>query len=139
MNITSKATPSVRSSVLNISDRNHLITYEKTLELLIKTFFQWTNETKNFNYDYIDPLLYSEQIEKFKNELQSEKFIYQATPPFVYTIENSNQSIEMTISNGIITDIKGNELIIEKKQFLGQLFHTVYNNIQKIKTNSLSK
>ncbi|CAF5020457.1 unnamed protein product, partial [Rotaria socialis] len=42
--ITSKATPSVRSSVLNLADRNNSITYEKTIALLIEKFFQWNNE-----------------------------------------------------------------------------------------------
>jgi lipoate-protein ligase A len=139
LNITSKATSSVRSSVLNLSDRNNSITYDKTLELLLKTFFEWNNEKTNFNYNYIDPLLYYEQIKDIENELKSEKFLYQATPPFVYTIKTKKQSIEITISNGIITDIKENDLIIEKKQFLGQLFHTVYDNIHKLKTNILSE
>jgi lipoate-protein ligase A len=137
MNITSKATSSVRSSVLNLSDRNHSITYEKSLELLAKSFLQWNNEETNITYDYIDPLLYHDQIKTFENELKSEKFLYQATPPFLYTIENPNQSIEMTISDGLITDIKEKNLMIEKNQFIGQLFHSMYDNIQKIKTNFL--
>jgi len=139
MNITTKATESVRSSVLNISDRNNLITYEKILELLIKTFFEWNNEKNNFNYDYIDPLLYYDKIKDYETELKSEKFLYQTTPPFIYKIQNKKQSIEMTISNGIITDIKENELIIEKNFFLGKLFHSVYDDIQNIKINYLSE
>jgi hypothetical protein len=131
MSITSKATSSVRSSVLNLSEKTDLITYEKTIELLIKSFFQWNNENENNNYDYIDPLLYYEQIKNYENELKSEKFLYQTSPPFVYTIENKNQSIEMTVTNGVINEIKGNDM----KQFLGQLFHSVYNNIQKICPN----
>lgn len=139
MNITSKATTSVRSSVLNLSDRNNSITYEKTLELLIKSFFEWNNEKNHSNYDYIDPLLYYEQIKDYENELKSEKFLYQTTPPFIYTIENKKQSIEMTISNGLITDIKENQILIDKHDFLGKLFHDVYDNIQKIKTKYLSE
>jgi hypothetical protein len=129
MNITSKATSSVRSSVLNLSDKNNLVTYEKTIELLLKSFFQWNNEKNDSNYDYIDPLLYYEQIKTYENELKSEKFLYHTTPPFVYTIDNQTQ---MTITNGIINDIKGNNY----KEYLGQLFHTVYNKIQKIKNLS---
>ncbi|CAF0786931.1 unnamed protein product [Rotaria sp. Silwood1] len=139
MNITSKATSSVRSSVLNLSDRNNSITYDKTIELLIKKFFEWNNEKNTSNYDYIDPLLYYEQLKNFENELKSEKFLYQATPPFVYTIENKKQPIEMSVSNGIITDIKGNDIIIEKQNLVGQLFHLVYDNIKKINRNSLLK
>jgi hypothetical protein len=45
----------------------------------------------------------------------------------------------MTIENGIIIDIQENELFIDKKQFLGEVFHSVYDKIQKIKTNNLSK
>ncbi|CAF0741157.1 unnamed protein product [Rotaria sp. Silwood1] len=139
MNITSKATSSVRSSVLNLSDRNNSITYDKTIELLIKKFFEWNNEKNTSNYDYIDPLLYYEQLKNFENELKSEKFLYQATPPFVYTIENKKQPIEMSVSNGIITDIKENDIVIEKQNLVGQLFHLVYDNIKKINTNSLLK
>ncbi len=134
-NITSKATSSVRSSVLNISDRNNSITYENTLELLTKSFFQWNNESNQSNYEYIDPLLYHEKIKDFENELKSEKFLYQATPPFIYTIKNDKQSIEMTVTNGIITDIKENQFLIDKKQFLGQLFHSVYDQIETIRRN----
>lgn len=130
--ITSKATSSVRSSVLNLSDRNSSITYDKTIELLIEKFFTWNNETNASNVDYIDPLLYYEQIKDFESELKAQKFIYQANPPFVYTIEKNKQSIELSVSNGIITDIKGNDSIIEKDQFLGKLFHLVYDNIQNI-------
>ncbi len=79
-------------------------------------------------------MLYHEQIKDFENELKSEKFLYQTTPPFIYTIKNAKQSIEMTISNGIITNIKENQFIIDKKQFLGELFHSVYDHIQNIKT-----
>ncbi|CAF3325123.1 unnamed protein product [Rotaria sp. Silwood1] len=139
MNITSKATSSVRSSVLNLSDRNNSITYDKTIELLIKKFFEWNNEKNTSNYDYIDPLLYYEQLKNFENELKSEKFLYQATPPFVYTIENKKQPIEMSVSNGIITDIKENDIVIEKQNLVGQLFHLVYDNIKKINRNSLLK
>ncbi|CAF0897454.1 unnamed protein product [Adineta steineri] len=139
MHITSKATSSVRSSVLNLSDQNNSITYENTLELLIKTFFQWNNEENTSNYDYIDSLLYYEQTKNIENELKSKKFIFETTPPFVYTIENKKQTIEITVSNGIITDIKGNDLINEKKQFIGQLFHSVYDDIHKLKTNYLSE
>ncbi|CAF0843755.1 unnamed protein product [Rotaria sordida] len=137
--ITSKATSSVPSSVLNLSDRNNSITYEKTIELLIKNFFEWNNEKNTSNYDYIDPLLYYEQIKNFENELKSEKFLHQATPPFVYTIEYKKQKIEMFVTNGIITSIKGDDIIIEKQNLLGKLFHVVYDNIKKINTNSLSK
>ncbi|CAF0829933.1 unnamed protein product [Rotaria sordida] len=137
--ITSKATSSVPSSVLNLSDRNNSITYEKTIELLIKKFFEWNNEKNTSNYDYIDPLLYYEQIKNFENELKSEKFLHQATPPFVYTIEYKKQKIEMFVTNGIITSIKGDDIIIEKQNLLGKLFHVVYDNIKKINTNSLSK
>jgi hypothetical protein len=125
--------------VLNLSNRNNLINYEKICELLIKTFFKWNNEINDFNYDYIDPLLYYEQIKTYEIELKSEKFLYQTTPPFIYIIDNKKQFIEMTISNGIITNIKENQLIIDKKQFLGELFHSVYDKIQKIKTENLSK
>ncbi|CAF3443374.1 unnamed protein product [Rotaria socialis] len=130
--ITSKATPSVRSSVLNLADRNNSITYEKTIALLIEKFFQWNNEKNTTSCDYIDPLLYYEQMKDFENELKSQKFLYQATPPFVYTVEHEKQPIEISVSNGIITDIKGNDSIIDKKNFLGQLFHAVYHNIQKL-------
>lgn len=133
MNIKSKATPSVRSSVLNLSDRSNSITYEKAIELLIKSFFQWNNEQNTSNYDYIDPLLYYEQIKDFENELKSEKFVYQATPPFVYTIQHERQHIEVSVSNGIITDIKSDDSMIETKHLLGQLFHSVYDNIKKNK------
>ncbi|CAF1215136.1 unnamed protein product [Rotaria magnacalcarata] len=132
MKITSKATSSVRSSVLNLADRNNSITYEKTIALLIEKFFQWNNEKTTTSCDYIDPLLYYEHIKDFENELKSQKFLYQVTPPFVYTIEHEKQPIEISVSNGIITDIKGNDSIIDKKNFLGQLFHGVYHNIQKL-------
>ncbi|UJR33347.1 hypothetical protein I4U23_020796 [Adineta vaga] len=139
-NITSKATMSVRSSVLNLSDRNDELTYEKTLELLIKNFFKWNNESINSsNYDYIDPLLYYEEIKDFESELKSDKFLFQGTPPFVYTIQNVKQTIEITIENGLITNIKGNDFIDENKQFRGQLFHLVYDQIRKLTTNNLSK
>ena len=134
VNITTKATSSVRSSVINLSYRNNSITYERIIELLVKEFFQWTNEKNIYNYNYIDPLLYYEEIKNYENELKSEKFLYQTTPPFVYTIENNKQSLNLSVTNGIITDIRGDDLIIEKKLFLRQLFHVVYDNIQKIKT-----
>ncbi|CAF1127737.1 unnamed protein product [Adineta ricciae] len=137
-NIQSKATMSVRSSVLNLSDRNPKITYEKTLELLIKSFLQWNNESNMSNYDYIDPLLYEEQIKNFESELKSEKFLFQGTPPFVYVIKIGAQTIEITVDNGIITDIKGNDSISENKLCRGQLFHSVHNQIQQLKTNDLS-
>lgn len=136
-NIKSKATSSVRSSVLNLSDKNNSITYENTLELLIKSFFQWNNENNHSNYDYIDPLLYYEEIKDHENELKSEKFLYHTTPPFIYTVKNEkNQSVEMTITNGIITDIKQSQILINQDEFLGKFFHNVYDNIEKIKKNN---
>jgi len=137
-NITSKATSSVRSSVFNLSNRNPSITYDRTLELLIKTFFQWTNESNTSNYDYIDPLLYTDKIQTHENELQSNKFMFDATPPFIYKILIDNQTIELTISNGLITDIKDERTLLNKDDYLGKCFHTIYESIQKIKQNNIS-
>lgn len=136
--IISKATPSVRSSVLNLSDRSASINYDSALELLTKTFFEWNDEPNSSNYDYIDPLLHHEQIRGFESELKSEKFVFQATPPFIYTIRSAKQTIEITVTNGTITEMKGSESLAENEHFVGQLFHSVYDQIQKLKTSSSS-
>ena len=129
MNITSKATASVRSSVLNLSQRNSSINYDSVLELLIKSFFQWNNEMKTSNYEYIDPLLHKEKLQEFEKELKSDEFLYQATPPFIYTVGNSQDKLELTVSNGIITGVKQNDILLEKHPFLQQVFHVVYHQI----------
>lgn len=137
-NIISKATASVRSSVLNLSDRNPSIAYDHTLELLIKTFFRWTNESNTSNYDYIDPLLYIDKIQTHQNELQSHKFLYDATPPFIYKLAKDKQTIELTISNGLITDIKDEQTLLNKNEYLGKNFHLIYEDIQRIKQQNVS-
>lgn len=131
MNITSKATASVRSSVLNLSERNASINYDSILELLIKSFFQWTNETNLSNYHSIDPLIEYEKISAFEQELKSEEFLYRTTPPFIYTMNKSGERTELTVSNGIITGVKQNNVIFEKHSFLKQVFHSVYHQIGK--------
>lgn len=131
MNITSKATASVRSSVLNLSQRNSSINYETVIELLSKSFFEWNNETNTSNYEFIDPLLHNGKIQEFEKELKSDGFLYQATPPFIYTIGNSPEKIELIVSNGIITDVKQNDIRLEKHPFLQQVFHEVYHQIGK--------
>ena len=125
MNITSKATASVRSSVLNLSERNSSINYDSIIELLIKSFLQWNKETNTSNYESIDPLFQNEKIPAFENELKSEEFLYRTTPPFIYTIDKSAQRTELTVSNGIITGVKENDIILEKHPFLKQVFHQI--------------
>lgn len=132
--ITSKATSSVRSSVVNLSERNPSITYEATLELLVKSFFEWNHQTDSPRYETIDPLLYHEQIRNFENELKSDQFLHHATPPFVYTINNATDSIDITVSSGIIMAIKQTDSILKTEKYIGQSFHTVYESLQTIKS-----
>lgn len=138
-NIISKATASVRSSVINLSDRNPSITYENTVESLIKTFIQWNPPSYSLRYEYIDPLEHYEKIEKFEEELKSNQFIYCATPPFVYKIEHERQSIEFSVSNGLITDLKQTDSILNPTKFVGREFQLIYDEIQEIKKRFSSK
>jgi lipoate-protein ligase A len=138
-NIKSKATSSVRSSVVNLSERNAAITYEKAIDVLVPSFFQWTDPSAEAKYEYVDPLSVHDQIKDFETELKSQKFIFDVTPPFVYAIENGEQSIEMTVENGIITQVKDDDLILDAGLYVGKTFHSVYDRIQKLKAVSLSK
>ena len=138
-NIRSKATSSVRSSVVNLCERNAAITYDKAIEVLVPSFFRWTDPSAEVKCDYVDPLSFHDQIKDFEAELKSEKFIFDVTPPFVYAIENEEQSIEMTVENGIINGIKDDGLILDAGFFVGKTFYSVYDRIQKLKAVSLSK
>lgn len=131
-NIISKATASVRSSVINLSERNSSIDMKKTIDALIKTFHQ-SNRSLSNDFEYVDPLNFNDKIQKFEDELKSKQFIYKSTPPFVYKVSVERQTIDFSISNGIITEVKQIDVNLDETKFLGKEFHLMYDEIQNLK------
>ena len=130
-NFISKATASVRSSVVNLSDRNSSIRFENLLETLTNTFFQWNNSSTELGrIETIDPSMFDKDFETMENELKSEKFLFLSTPPFVYSMKNEN--IQINVSNGVITEFKSNGTTMNSNDFIGRKFHEIYPNLKKI-------
>ncbi|CAF1523428.1 unnamed protein product, partial [Didymodactylos carnosus] len=87
--IKSNATESIRSSVTCLSNYESTIQYETLIDILAKSFWKQNQQTKwgsDYLYDYIDPQLFQNQLKQFIDELKSDYFLYEVTPPFTYTI-----------------------------------------------------
>jgi lipoate-protein ligase A len=138
--VTSKATASVRSSVLNLNDRNKTINYESTVQTLIDAFPSWVQSIERIKPEYIDPSLHIESLRTFEDELRSERFLYLATPPFVYTfITIDGISLKIEVANGVITGIEPKTSILDVEKYIGQMFHRCYSDFQTRQGPILSK
>lgn len=116
-NITTRATPSVRSKCLNLKD----IILEKNfnIDTLIQVLCEeyWRNYSNNWSIDYlfnyIDPHRLSSLFETSLKELESWDFQFSTTPKFQLEIDLNETKIELTIFKGKIKEyiVKDNAVL----------------------------
>lgn len=142
-NITTKATPSVRSKCLNLKDI--IVQPEFNIDKLIKMLCEeyWRSYSNNWAikhlFNYVDPHILSGLYEKSLTELESWDFKFATTPKFQLDINMGHLRLELTILKGhinkyAIKDLNDNEITELDDSFEQGLCQLI--NV-KLKKNSL--
>lgn len=143
--IQTKATESVRSTVTNLFDHKPHFTTEKAIDLVINEFKKHYSDSSITKIHYTqEDLLEIPEIQKRTNEHMSWDWIFGNSPPFSVKIQRrfewGNISIETKIEDGIIKEVEmeandtnvSDLLAEEVKQWLQELLQNCRFRVEDI-------
>ncbi|CAI6344458.1 unnamed protein product [Macrosiphum euphorbiae] len=107
-NIETNATVSVTSDVLNLTQINNKVCINRLMTAVGLQYLKTVGNTTTINqgFNYVTP---NEQtfpgFNEIKNEMESWEWIYGRTPKFNITVKCNDQSVILSVKNGIIENV----------------------------------